>query len=64
MDNDFIFPKWLCRVFSYVAVFTCGAYTYGAVNGKPPTADHVVPTIVFGLFFFILSLPDKKKGNF
>lgn len=58
--NDFIFPRWLCRLLSYILTFICGAYAYGALHGNPPESYRVVITIFFGLMFFILSLPDKK----
>lgn len=60
-DNDFIFPKWLCKLLSYIAVFTCGAYTYAAVRGNPPELNRVILTCLFGLMFYIGSLNFKQS---
>lgn len=58
--SDKMLPKWLCKLLSYITVFTCGGYAYAATHGNPPESYRVVLTCVFGLMFFILSLPDKK----
>lgn len=63
MNSNFIFPKWLCRLLSYLSTFTCGMYAYGAGHGNPPEAYRVVLTISFGLMFFIASLDIKSRES-
>jgi hypothetical protein len=61
MNEDFIFPRWLCRLLSYISVFTCGAYAYAAIHGHPPELYRVVLTCLFGIMFFVASINLKSK---
>ena len=59
--NDFIFPKWLSKLLSYLSVFTCGMYAYAAKLGNPPEIYRVVLTVTFGIMFYVQSLPNSKN---
>ena len=63
MSDDFIFPRWLCRLMSYISTFTCGMYAYGASHGNVPETYRVVLTICFGLMFFVASLKFKQNNK-
>jgi surface polysaccharide O-acyltransferase-like enzyme len=59
--NEFPFPKWLCRILSHISAFTIGIYCYNQLTlDKPIELHRWLLTILFGLMFFIGSLPDKK----
>lgn len=53
-------PKWLCKILSYMAVFLYGGYTYSHFHGNSVELHHWILTGLFGIFFYVGSLPDKK----
>ena len=54
-------PTWLCKLLSYISAFTLGAYCYGSTHGNVPELYRWILTIMFGLMFYVMSLPDKKQ---
>jgi len=61
MNDDFPFPRWLCRILSHLAAFTIGVYAYSTFNGQPVEDYRWALTGLFGLMFFVGSLKFEKK---
>jgi hypothetical protein len=54
-------PKWIFKILSYLTVFLYGGYVYGANHGNNSELYHWIITALFGIFFYILSLPNKNS---
>lgn len=59
-DDKFIFPKWLCRLLSYISAFTYGLYCYSSIHGNPIEIHRWVMTGGFGIMFYLASLTPKQ----
>jgi len=57
-----MFLKWVYRILSHVSAFTYGSYLYGHLHGNKVELYQWILTGLFGIMFFVLSLPDKKES--
>lgn len=54
--------KGLAKLMSYASVFMLGVYTCCALRyNDTPELYHWILTSMFGMFFYLLSLPEKDK---
>lgn len=53
--EDRIFPRGLCKFFSYLSAFTLGLYTYGSLHGHPVEWYRWFITSGLGLAFYLES---------
>lgn len=57
-----LFPKWVCKLLSYLCVFILGIYTYACQYGsREISARDWVVAGGFGMLFFWMSVNDKKR---
>jgi hypothetical protein len=60
MNDNFIFPRWLCAILSYLNAFLLGGYCYKIKTGGSVEWYEWVVTIVFGIWFYYMSLPNRE----
>jgi hypothetical protein len=61
MNDMNVFPRWLCKLLSYISTFTLGMYVYASTHGVVIEGYRWIATILFGTIFYICSLPKKQK---